>query len=140
MPGCVQRPRVPFAIAGAGPRSIDVAARHGQLWVTLGDPAGADPSAGQRLATVRRQMALVDEACERVGRNPASLDRLYLQGLTSDPWLASVEAFRELAGRYGELGFTDLALHWPRPEAPYESDPAVFEAILAEADRPGDLG
>ncbi len=36
-----------------------------------------------------------------------------MQGATREPWLASVESYRELAGRYAELGFTDLALHWP---------------------------
>ncbi len=47
IPGCEQRPRVPFAVAGAGPRAMDVAARHGQLWVTFGDPSASDPSAAR---------------------------------------------------------------------------------------------
>ncbi len=134
VPGCVQRPRVPFAIAGAGPRSIEVAARHGQLWVTFGHPARAEEqSPTDCVAAARAQVALLERACERVGRDPASIDRLYLQGLTTEPWLESVEAFRDLAGTYADLGFTDLALHWPRVEPPFVADPAVFEAILAEA-------
>ena len=133
VPGCVQRPRVPFAIAGAGRRSIAVAARHGQLWVTFGDAARSGGSPAECLAAAAAQAALVDQACERAGRDPATLDRLYLQGLTAEPWLESLEAYRDLAGRYAELGFTDLALHWPRTEAPYVADPGVLEAILADA-------
>src|SRR5215218_5692999 len=35
-PGCVQSPRMPIAIAAAGPRAMAIAARHGQAWVTTG--------------------------------------------------------------------------------------------------------
>ena len=45
--------------------------------------------------------------------------------------LASPDAFRETAGRYAEVGATDLVVHWPRAEAPYAADPAVFERIFA---------
>ncbi len=132
VPGCVQRPRVPFAVAGGGRRAIALAARHGQVWVTLGDPAhAADLTAAECLEVARRQCEQLDAACEQVGRDPSSIDRLFMQGATTEPWLESVEAFRDLAGAYGELGFTDLALHWPRAEEPYVADPATFEAILA---------
>jgi alkanesulfonate monooxygenase SsuD/methylene tetrahydromethanopterin reductase-like flavin-dependent oxidoreductase (luciferase family) len=132
IPGCVQQPRLPFAIAGGGPRALAVAARHAQIWVTLGDPkhaAALDPA--ECLAVARRQAGQLDAACEAVGRPPGDLDRLYMQGATTEPWLESVEAFRELAGRYQEIGFTDLALHWPRREPPYVADEAVFAEILA---------
>src|SRR3989442_11846268 len=33
-PGCVQEPRVPFAIAATGPLGMRLAATHGQAWVT----------------------------------------------------------------------------------------------------------
>ncbi|WP_153397916.1 LLM class flavin-dependent oxidoreductase, partial [Ornithinicoccus halotolerans] len=36
LPGCVQRPRVPFVMAANGPRALRLAARHGQGWVTTG--------------------------------------------------------------------------------------------------------
>ncbi|MGZ4693795.1 MAG: LLM class flavin-dependent oxidoreductase [Acidimicrobiales bacterium] len=132
LPGCVQRPRLPFAVAGGGVRALQVVARHAQIWVTFGDPlrAGELDDAGC-LAVVRSQSAALDAACEQVGRDPATLRRLYMQGGTGEPWLRSVEAFAELSGRYEDLGFTDLALHWPRSEPPYQADPDVFEAIMA---------
>jgi alkanesulfonate monooxygenase SsuD/methylene tetrahydromethanopterin reductase-like flavin-dependent oxidoreductase (luciferase family) len=132
VPGCVQRPRVPFAVAGGGRRAIGLAARFAEIWVTLGDPAdAAGRSPRECLDAVRRQVEVLDAECERLGRDPATLDRLYMQGATSEPWLESVESYRDLRGHYGELGFTDLALHWPRSEPPYVADADVFEAILA---------
>lgn len=38
IPGCVQQPRLPFAVAANGPRGLKLAAAHGQAWVTTGDP------------------------------------------------------------------------------------------------------
>ncbi len=40
-PGCVQRPRLPFAVAAGGPRGMRLAARFGATWVTEG-PLPAD--------------------------------------------------------------------------------------------------
>ncbi len=132
VPGCVQSPRVPFAVAGGGPRALALAARHAQVWVTLGDPRRAEElDDAACVAVARRQTQAFEAACDAIGRDPATVDRLYMQGATREPWLASVEAYADLAGRYAELGFTDLALHWPRTEAPYVADPEVFEAILA---------
>ena len=132
VPGCVQSPRVPFAVAGGGPRALALAARHAQVWVTLGDPRRAEElDDAACVAVARRQTQAFETACDAIGRDPATVDRLYMQGATREPWLASVEAYADLAGRYAELGFTDLALHWPRTEAPYVADPEVFEAILA---------
>jgi alkanesulfonate monooxygenase SsuD/methylene tetrahydromethanopterin reductase-like flavin-dependent oxidoreductase (luciferase family) len=132
IPGCVQQPRVPLAVAGGGPRALALAAAHGQVWVTLGDPRRAEElDDAACLATARTQAQALDAACEAIDRDPASIDRLYMQGATREPWLDSVEAYRELAGRYRELGFTDLALHWPRAEPPYVADPDVFRAILS---------
>jgi hypothetical protein len=35
-----------------------------------------------------------------------------------------------LAGRYAEVGVTDLVVHWPRESEPYVADLAVFERIF----------
>jgi alkanesulfonate monooxygenase SsuD/methylene tetrahydromethanopterin reductase-like flavin-dependent oxidoreductase (luciferase family) len=37
IPGCVQRPRLPFTVAATGPRGLRLAARYGQAWVTTGE-------------------------------------------------------------------------------------------------------
>ncbi|GAA2162542.1 LLM class flavin-dependent oxidoreductase [Actinomadura napierensis] len=125
-PGCVQRPRVPFVIAGNGPRGMRLAARHGSGWVTSGRAEGRAPQ-----DVVRERLEALGKACEAEGRELD--DRVLLTGFTDEPWLASPEAFADLAGRYAELGVTEIALHWPRPGTPWDADMKVFEAIAAQA-------
>jgi alkanesulfonate monooxygenase SsuD/methylene tetrahydromethanopterin reductase-like flavin-dependent oxidoreductase (luciferase family) len=133
-PGCVQRPRVPFAIAAAAPRGIALAAQYAETWVTTGDPTVREPiGAVEGAAVVRNQIAMVDEACKRIGRDPASLRRLVLSGPCLDGGLGSVEAFRETLARYADVGVTDFVVHWPRPNDPYAGDPATFERIVSRA-------
>ncbi|WP_346044438.1 LLM class flavin-dependent oxidoreductase [Actinomadura chokoriensis] len=124
-PGCVQRPRVPFVIAGDGPRGMRVAARHGTGWVTGGGAEGVEP-----YDAVRSRLAALGAACEEEGRELDDL--IFMTGFTDEPWLESPEAFADLAGRYAELGITEIVLHWPRPGTPWEADMKVFEAIAAE--------
>ncbi len=42
LPGCVQRPRVPFTIAATGRKSTALAAEHGSTWVTFGPLDGSE--------------------------------------------------------------------------------------------------
>src|SRR5690242_19351372 len=39
LPGPTHKPRTPLLVAAAGPRSLTLAARHGDGWITYGDPA-----------------------------------------------------------------------------------------------------
>ncbi|HEX2316126.1 MAG TPA: LLM class flavin-dependent oxidoreductase [Thermomonospora sp.] len=127
-PGCVQRPRVPFALAGNGPRGMRLAARFADIWVTTARLPGAE---GDPEEIVKDLQAKLDAVCEAEGRDPATLRRLLLTGFTGEPWLESAAAFADLAGRYGALGVTDLAVHWPRPGTEWDHDPAVLEAVAA---------
>ena len=130
-PGCVQQPRVPFAVAATTPRGMRLAASLGETWVTNGDRAheGAPLPSATGVDVVRRQMAELDAACEAVGRDPATLRRLVLTGERLDSGLASRESFADTAGRYAEAGVTDLVVHWPRPDDPYRGDPAALEHV-----------
>lgn len=120
--GLVQQPRPPFWIAAGGPRGVRLAAHYGQGWV-------ANPSSEAPYPEVRTQIERFEAACAEVGRDSRDVPRLLLTGFTEEPWLESVAAFEDLAGRYAELGITDIAIHWPRPDSDWDSDPAVFEAI-----------
>jgi alkanesulfonate monooxygenase SsuD/methylene tetrahydromethanopterin reductase-like flavin-dependent oxidoreductase (luciferase family) len=129
-PGCVQTPRLPLAIAATGPRGMRLVARFGDLWVTTGPPGATAPlSAAQGAAVVASQSALLDDACRTAGRDPAEVRRLVLTGPGLEPGLGSVEQFRDTAGRYADIGITDLVVHWPRHEEPYRADRRVFEHI-----------
>src|SRR5262249_17782305 len=131
IPGCVQRPRVPFAIAGVGPRAMRVAARHGETWVTAGDITRDNTELSRGVEGVRQQIVVLEEVCDEPDREPAPLRRLVLTGPNLDPGLGSLEQFRDTIGAYEAVGITDFVVHWPRESEPYEADLAVFEKIAA---------
>ena len=133
IPGCVQRPRLPFAVAGNGPRGLALAAAHGQAWVTTGDPELAESgTAEQSRAALRRQLDRLADACDSRGRDVAELDKILLTGFLPDQPLQSLDAFVEFAGEHAALGFTEVVVHWPIPGSVFENDPDVFEQIALE--------
>ncbi len=133
IPGCVQRPRVPFYVAAAGPRGMRLAAEFGQGWVTYGDPKGpAEVPVEQAPAVIAAQLAKLAAACEAKGREVGELEKVLLQGSTAEKPLASLDAFVDWAGTYQELGMTELVIHWPVPDSIFANDLAVFERIATE--------
>ncbi|MFD6423867.1 LLM class flavin-dependent oxidoreductase [Streptomyces sp. NPDC060198] len=136
IPGCVQSPRLPFAVAATGPRGLRLAARYGQAWVTTGDPKlFEEGTPEQSVEALRGQIGRLGTACEETGRDVAELDKILLTAFTPDrnrP-LESVDAFVDFAGRHRDLGFTELVVHWPIPDSDFDTDPVVFERIATEA-------
>ncbi|WP_030744555.1 LLM class flavin-dependent oxidoreductase [Streptomyces sp. NRRL F-5135] len=136
IPGCVQRPRLPFAVAATGPRGLRLAARHGQAWVTTGDPKlYEEGTPEQSIEALRGQIGKLDKACTEIGRDVAEMDKILLTGFTPERsgLLESVDAFVDFAGRHQEIGFTEIVLHWPIPDSDFAADQSVFESIAAEA-------
>ncbi|GIJ22220.1 luciferase [Micromonospora lutea] len=125
-PGCVQDPRAPFVVAANGPRSMRIAARFGQGWVTTG--VGGD-ALNDWWAGVAEVVARLDGTLAAEGRDPASLDR-YLS-LDSAPVfsLSSAQFFADQVERAAELGFTDVITHWPRESSWYAGDEAVLVEV-----------
>ena len=115
-PGPVQSPRPPITIGAIGPVMCRFAARTADTWNTM---SFAD-SFGKQLAESREKIAIVDEACAKAGRDPASLRRSYLM---YDPtarkaggafsYYDSVGAFEDYAGKIMEAGFSELVLYYP---------------------------
>lgn len=133
VPGCVQRPRVPFHVAATGPRGLALAARYADGWITYGDardPSG--PSPAPTPGIVAAQLSRLAEACDAVGRDVNDLDRTYLEGSSAERPLASLAAFVDWAGRYRDVGINELVVHWPVADSVYASDMAVFEQIATE--------
>ncbi len=133
LPGCVQRPRVPMAVAAGGPKAIAIAAKHGQTWVTFGDTSRSESTAAQTETDVRRQSDQLNRACEDLGRDPASINRLFMVANTAERPLSSLEAFHDFVGRYREIGFTDIVFHYPRPTDPIWNDPIEIVDEIADA-------
>jgi alkanesulfonate monooxygenase SsuD/methylene tetrahydromethanopterin reductase-like flavin-dependent oxidoreductase (luciferase family) len=130
-PGCVQRPRVPIAIAASGRRGMRLAARFAETWVTNGDRTQPGPvDAAQGARDVRDQINLLEAACIQEGRDPAELSRLVLTGPILTSGLGSVDELDDTVGRYAAIGVTDLVVHWPRAEEPYAADYSSFERIF----------
>jgi alkanesulfonate monooxygenase SsuD/methylene tetrahydromethanopterin reductase-like flavin-dependent oxidoreductase (luciferase family) len=129
LPGPVQRPRIPFVMAANGPRSMRLAVEYGTGWVTTGPRV---ETLDQWWSALARLGGRLDEALANAGRDPATLERHL--NLDSSPQfaLSSVGAFEEMAGRAGDLGFTDVITHWPRPEGPYAGDEAVLESVASQ--------
>ncbi|MGI5401507.1 LLM class flavin-dependent oxidoreductase [Streptomyces sp. CA-135486] len=135
IPGCVQRPRLPFAVAATGPRGLKLAAKHGQAWVTTGDPKLFQTGTPeQSVEAIRGQIDKLGKACADLGRDVADLDKILLTGFTPQPGrvLESLDAFVDFAGRHFELGFTEIVLHAPIPDSYFAADRAVFEQIATE--------
>jgi alkanesulfonate monooxygenase SsuD/methylene tetrahydromethanopterin reductase-like flavin-dependent oxidoreductase (luciferase family) len=143
VPGCVQRPRVPLAVAASGPRGMRLAAETGDYWVTIGAPAAPGAEDEDRaFGTLRRQAALLTRTCEETGRPAGELRRLVnLSRVVTDPY-RSPARFADLVGRCGELGFTDVVVAYPRADGVFAGDVRRFERAvpqLAGALRPGGI-
>ena len=122
IPGCVQQPRLPLAVAAAGRRTIRLVARCADAWITTGDAA-----------TVRTHGDWLAAECAAAGRDPAEIDRIILVTNAHGRPLSSVDAFVDFVGRYAELGFTDVVFHDPRPGDPVWTEPPEIVDEIAAA-------
>ncbi|MDT3398980.1 LLM class flavin-dependent oxidoreductase [Streptomyces sp. B1866] len=136
IPGCVQRPRLPFAVAATGPRGLRLAACYGQAWVTTGDPRlSGTGTPEQSLQAVREQVDRLAAACAEIGRDAGEPAKIMLTGFTPQPGrpLESLDAFVDFAGRHRDVGITEIVLHWPVPDSVFAADQKVFERVATEA-------
>jgi alkanesulfonate monooxygenase SsuD/methylene tetrahydromethanopterin reductase-like flavin-dependent oxidoreductase (luciferase family) len=118
-PGCVQSPRVPFVVAANGRRSMALAGRFGDGWITMGGHA-------DDLEGWWRSVA------DRASRFEGSGDRYLMLDSAPRFSLSSRAFFEDQVGRASELGFTDVITHWPRPSSWYEGDEAVLDEVATE--------
>lgn len=121
-----QQPRTPFMIAANGPRSMRLAVRHGQAWVTTGPDGVVGEDWWVGVATLNEK---VSASCAEAGRDPASIQRTLSVDSGGQFALESIGSFEDCVGRAKNAGFDQVVAHWPRPEGIY----AGSETVLIEA-------
>jgi F420-dependent oxidoreductase-like protein len=131
LPRPVQQPRPPLMLAGHGPRMLRIIAERGDLWNSYGTPE-----------EIRERNAILDAACQAIGRDPATLTRsLYgwatqtpqaswaderaggwaatlAKGdrrLPADPWV-SPQACVDFIETYREVGIDHFVIDAPRAD------------------------
>jgi len=117
-------------VAANGVRGMRIAARIGEGWITLGRSANDDESC---FDVVREQIVKLDDALASSRRSPSQFEKVLLQGFSDERPLESLDAFVDWAGHYRDVGITELAVHWPEPNSPFDTDVKVFERIATEA-------
>jgi len=139
-PACVQQPRAPFVVAANGPRSMRLAARYGQGWVTTGPQTSPAPELEEDPVAQRErwwrgveEYAAAMNEIETNARPPGvpKLARYLSLDAGGPPTLTSSTYAQEQIARAGELGFTDVIIHWPRPDSPYRGTEATLAAVFS---------
>jgi F420-dependent oxidoreductase-like protein len=104
-PQPLQRPRPPLTLGAHGPRMLEIVATYADRWNSHGS-----------VDQIRSRNEILNEACDRVGRNPHSIVRS-LYGWASmmdrDPW-DSTDAFEAMIGAYTEAGIEEFIVDAPR--------------------------
>ncbi|RHA37767.1 LLM class flavin-dependent oxidoreductase [Cellulomonas rhizosphaerae] len=129
--------RPPFLLAAAGPRTMALAARRGDGWVTYGssfvpDEVSDDRHAAHELwwAELATASAQMDEAETAAGRSTPLRRYLNLDGAPIFS-LESAQVAIEGIERAAALGFTDVIVHWPRDEGIYAGPQRALEELAA---------
>jgi alkanesulfonate monooxygenase SsuD/methylene tetrahydromethanopterin reductase-like flavin-dependent oxidoreductase (luciferase family) len=129
LPGCVQRPRLPFVVAANGPRAMRIAARFGTGWVTTGATSESMPEWWRSVAeaSTRFQETLAAE-----NRASGTVDRYLNLDAAPETVIDSVEQFRDVVGTAERLGFTDVTVTWARRDDTFSGSEQILEDIAAE--------
>lgn len=123
-PAPIQLPRPPLTLAAHGKRGLQLVAEYAENWNSFGMHA----LLGDAFETTRQRSLLLDEYCAARGRDPKTLRRSFLAGLTNDQPFASVQAFHDFIGRYQEAGIDEFDFYYP----PFYATEGVFERVAGE--------
>jgi alkanesulfonate monooxygenase SsuD/methylene tetrahydromethanopterin reductase-like flavin-dependent oxidoreductase (luciferase family) len=111
-PGSVQRPRIPLAVAGNGPRVVRLAADRADIWNTWIDNGDADEFHALTVDRMRR----FDERLDQNGRGAEAVTRsLLVFDDVMDPW-SDDDAIPRLVSKFRPLGFTQFVFYPPRAD------------------------
>ena len=132
VPVPVQQPRPPLFIAAQGPRSLRVVAEYADGWVSLASPTVS--SADDALRACRERNLRLDEACQAIGRDSATLARLYFAGWSpAETPFASRAALEDFLARYRATGVERFIFSFAshaRPLRPNTVGRSLTRAVL----------
>lgn len=134
LPGCVQNPRVPLAVASGGPRTRRLAAKTSDIWITMGDTSGPPETPAAHIAELADRMKQFVVSCDELGRDPEPIQKLVFVPAATTYTTQNIDAFRGFAEQVAEVGYTDIVVHDCRTDDPHlDFDPEVIPAIAAWA-------
>jgi alkanesulfonate monooxygenase SsuD/methylene tetrahydromethanopterin reductase-like flavin-dependent oxidoreductase (luciferase family) len=126
LPLPVQRPRPPITIAAHGPRMLRIAAKHADGWSSWGGYDVVTEDDFYAVTTDRSRR--FDDLCVAAGRDPSTIRHSLVCFPPLTPW-QSVEYFRDMVGRFAEIGIDEFALYWPQTWRETPGENAVFEEV-----------
>ncbi|WP_163512919.1 LLM class flavin-dependent oxidoreductase [Fodinicola acaciae] len=125
VPGCVQQPRIPFAIAAVGPKALRLTAKHGDAWITTGRG-----KTGDWRTDLADQWQIVEAECEKLGRDPAGIDKILVTSGIPGRVTADIDEFDDFVVELEAYGFTDVVFPYPRSDDDnYDDPPEIVEQI-----------
>jgi alkanesulfonate monooxygenase SsuD/methylene tetrahydromethanopterin reductase-like flavin-dependent oxidoreductase (luciferase family) len=119
-PKPLQKPYPPIWVGSGGPAMLRLTARHADVWNASG-PAGRDVAAA---VDGSRQL---DEACAKIGRDPAEIRRTVQLAAGGDP----AELIARIHG-FAQAGFSEVIVMLSGGSMPTASDPVRTAALVAE--------
>jgi alkanesulfonate monooxygenase SsuD/methylene tetrahydromethanopterin reductase-like flavin-dependent oxidoreductase (luciferase family) len=131
-----QGPPIMIGASGAGPRMLELSARHADTWNTWFS------GTGNTLEGLRPLLARVDAACEAVGRDPRTLERSAAvivevgphepSAMTGPPVTGSPAEIAAELRAYADAGVSHVQV-WLEPNTP--AGIAAFAPVLEALDR-----
>lgn len=122
-PGPVQRPRPPLTVGAEGPRTLLLAARFADRWMSFG---GFAETPEEYEDSARKRMGILDDHCADIGRDPETITRSLFVFRPLDPWGSRGE-FESIVEKFASLGFGEFI--FPSPSV---DQLAVFDEVVSE--------
>jgi len=123
-PAPIQKPRPPITIGAMGPSMLKIVARYADTWNSFGGEWGA--SLDVMLKNTQQRNEMLDEYCQKIGRDPKTLRRsLLIFGCEAGTVFNSEETFHEVVSRYKNVGITEFIFFYP----PSDDQVPMFKRI-----------
>lgn len=122
-PGPVQNPRPPLTVGAEGPRTLRLAARYADRWMSFG---GFASTPEEYEDSVEKRTRILEKHCEEIGRDPDSITRSLFVFHPLDPWRSKGD-FESIIERFSAMGFAEFIF-----PSPGSDEMVVFDHVVTE--------